>query len=66
MAYLLVQISLLLVFVFLVQLWVLPSRFFSVKAVASVVWRRLAVAVAKGTAQCLLRAFPGLEACCSP
>ena len=30
-----------------------------VSAVAAVVWRRLAVAVAKGVAQCLLRAYPG-------
>ena len=29
-----------------------------------VVWRRLAVAVAKGVAQCLLRAYPGFEAGC--
>ena len=31
-------------------------------ALAPVVWRRLAVAVAKGVAQCLLRAYPGFEA----
>ena len=37
-----------------------------VKAVAAIVWRMLAVAVAKGAAQCLLRAFPGFEAHCSP
>ena len=31
-------------------------------ALAPVVWGRLAVAVAKGVAQCLLRAYPGFEA----
>jgi hypothetical protein len=36
-----------------------------VGAVAAVVWRRLAVAVAKGVAQCLLRAYPGFEAHCA-
>ena len=34
-----------------------------VSAVAAVVWRRLAVA--KGVAQCLLRAYPGFEAHCA-
>ena len=29
-----------------------------VAAVAAAVWRRLGVAVAKGAAQCLLRAYP--------
>ena len=33
-----------------------------VSAVAAVVWRRLVVAVEKGAAQCLLRAYPGFEA----
>ena len=36
-----------------------------VSAVAAVVWRRLAVAVAKGVAQCLLRAYPGFEEHCA-
>ena len=35
-----------------------------VSTVASVVWRRLAVAVAKGVAQCLLRAYPNFEEVC--
>jgi hypothetical protein len=36
-----------------------------VSAVAAVVWRRLVVAVAKGVAQCLLRAYPGFEEHCA-